>query len=87
MNQEDHYLKCPSCGAQSDVDPALLTNDAPMPYCKECDEPLISDKFINKQQSDRYDESQDYFWQQAIKLWLHNESLDELKSRFKITRI
>lgn len=41
MNAEDYALVCPGCGAQSDVDPALLQPEAPMPYCKECGEALI----------------------------------------------
>lgn len=41
MNQEDHYIKCPHCGADTNVDPALLKDDDPMPYCPECDEPLL----------------------------------------------
>jgi NAD-dependent SIR2 family protein deacetylase len=37
-------MKCPHCGCQTTVDPALLEDDAPMPYCPECDEPLFGDK-------------------------------------------
>lgn len=40
---EDYCLVCPHCGAQSMVDPALLRDESPMPYCEECDKPLIVD--------------------------------------------
>lgn len=38
---EDYCLKCPHCGTQSNVDPALLQPEAPMPYCDSCDKPLL----------------------------------------------
>lgn len=41
MEQEDHYIKCPHCGYQTSIDPALMQPDDPMPYCPECDEALI----------------------------------------------
>jgi len=43
MNSEDYHLKCPHCGHQTDIDPALVDPDAPMLYCPECDEPLLVD--------------------------------------------
>ena len=43
LDPEDYLLKCPTCGAQSNVDPSLLKPDDPMPYCDECDSPLIQD--------------------------------------------
>lgn len=36
-------MTCPHCGAQTNVDPALVEPDAPMIYCKECDQPLFGD--------------------------------------------
>jgi hypothetical protein len=41
LTLEDHFIKCPHCGYQSGVDPALLQNEDPMPYCNECDKPLL----------------------------------------------
>lgn len=36
-----HGLVCPHCGEQTNIDPAELTDESPMPYCPECDEALI----------------------------------------------
>lgn len=39
---EPYYgMECPHCGAQTNVDPALVNDDDPMVYCPECDEPLF----------------------------------------------
>lgn len=37
---------CPHCGAQTNVDPALIPDDPdyPMQYCPECDEPLFGNE-------------------------------------------
>jgi predicted nucleic acid-binding Zn ribbon protein len=41
---EPYYgIKCPNCGHETNVDPALLDDDAPMVYCPECDEPLFGE--------------------------------------------
>lgn len=36
-------MECPHCGAQTNVDPALVKDDDPMIYCKECDKPLFGE--------------------------------------------
>lgn len=40
---EYHGIKCPHCGEDSGIEPALLDPVSPMPYCPACDEPLFGD--------------------------------------------
>lgn len=37
-------LICPHCSLQTDVDPALLTDESPMPYCPCCGGALIENE-------------------------------------------
>lgn len=30
-------INCPHCGHPTGIDPALVTDESPMPYCKNCD--------------------------------------------------
>lgn len=34
-------MTCPHCGCETGIDPAIIADDDPMPYCPECDEPLF----------------------------------------------
>lgn len=42
MEDEEYVgMRCPHCDAQTNVDPALIKEGDPMPYCIECDMPLF----------------------------------------------
>lgn len=43
MSNPYGYMKCPHCGSQTNVDPALVNPNDPMLYCDECDQPLFGD--------------------------------------------
>lgn len=50
----DYRLQCRNCGHQTNIDPALMQDDAPMQYCPECNEALIvgegfDDRYTNCQ--------------------------------------
>lgn len=40
----DWELLCPYCGYNTGIDPALITEDDPMPYCDNCGEPLLTNE-------------------------------------------
>jgi hypothetical protein len=36
-------LTCPHCGNVSAIDPAELKDESPMPYCGNCDSPMLDE--------------------------------------------
>lgn len=52
-------MTCPHCQYETDVDPALITDESPMPYCPNCEGALFGEDEDDCDDEDNFQECDD----------------------------